>query len=178
MLLTVGQIGLRKGWDTLAAAAAKLPDVYFLLVGARFSKKAESVRYEEDARAAFARVAPGRHRWLGVRDDVPALMGTADLLVHPARQEPFGRVLLEAAAAGLPVVATDPWAAPANCWATTSPRSPPTTPAPWPTPSRRLLSDAPHRTALAASARDRVTTRFTADRAAAGLGDVWAAVLP
>ena len=30
-----------------------------------------------------------------------------DLLVHPARQEPLGRVLLEAAAIGLPIIATD-----------------------------------------------------------------------
>jgi glycosyltransferase involved in cell wall biosynthesis len=30
-----------------------------------------------------------------------------DLLVHAARQEPLGRVLLESAASGLPVVATD-----------------------------------------------------------------------
>ena len=29
------------------------------------------------------------------------------MLVHPARQEPLGRVLLEAAACGVPIVATD-----------------------------------------------------------------------
>ena len=41
------------------------------------------------------------------RGDVPRIMNEIDLLVHPARQEPLGRVLLEAAAAGVAVVATD-----------------------------------------------------------------------
>jgi glycosyltransferase involved in cell wall biosynthesis len=43
----------------------------------------------------------------GWRDDVDRILREADLLVHPSRQEPLGRVLLEAAASGLPVVATD-----------------------------------------------------------------------
>ena len=38
---------------------------------------------------------------------MPELLAELTLLVHPARQEPLGRVLLEAAAAGVPVVATD-----------------------------------------------------------------------
>ena len=44
--------------------------------------------------------------WLGPRDDIPALMAAADLLVHPARQETTGQVILEALALGLPVVTT------------------------------------------------------------------------
>ena len=35
------------------------------------------------------------------------LLGELSLLVHAARQEPLGRVLLEAAAAGVPIIATD-----------------------------------------------------------------------
>jgi len=42
-----------------------------------------------------------------VRDDVDRLLEELTLLVHPARQEPLGRVLLEAAACGVAVVATD-----------------------------------------------------------------------
>jgi len=45
--------------------------------------------------------------WLGDRDDLPQLYNEFDLLVHCAHQEPLGRVLLEAAAAGVPIVATD-----------------------------------------------------------------------
>lgn len=44
---------------------------------------------------------------LGPRDDVPALMQAADLLLHPAYCESAGMVLLEATVAGLPVLTTD-----------------------------------------------------------------------
>ena len=44
---------------------------------------------------------------LGARDDVAQLMWAADMFLHPAYSEAAGAVLLEAAVAGLPVVATD-----------------------------------------------------------------------
>lgn len=44
---------------------------------------------------------------LGPRDDVPALMQAADLLLHPAYRESAGMVLIEATVAGLPVLTTD-----------------------------------------------------------------------
>lgn len=43
----------------------------------------------------------------GGRDDIPRLMHAADLLVHPARSELAGHVLIEAMAAGLPVLVSD-----------------------------------------------------------------------
>ena len=49
----------------------------------------------------------GRVHFLGTRNDVSRLLPECALLVHAARQEPLGRVLLEAAACGLAVVATD-----------------------------------------------------------------------
>jgi len=112
LIATIGQICLRKGWDTLADAVAvwpKLdPESHLLLIGTRHSQKAESRRYEEGIREEF-RVSGWEPRvhWLGERSDVPSLMNELDLLVHPARQEPLGRVLLEAMAAGVPIVATD-----------------------------------------------------------------------
>ena len=57
----------------------------------------------------LAMVASGvaeRVSFLGGRDDVPDLMLAADALVHPARSEAAGAVLLEALVAGLPVVVT------------------------------------------------------------------------
>lgn len=47
-----------------------------------------------------------RVTFLGGRDDIPDLLLAADVLVHPARSEAAGIILLEALVAGLPVVAT------------------------------------------------------------------------
>lgn len=47
-----------------------------------------------------------RARFLGWRDDVPALMAAADLVLLPSRWEGLPYVVLEAFAAGVPVVAT------------------------------------------------------------------------
>lgn len=112
VVLNVGQICLRKGQRDLAQVIAHWPDerrpLHLVLVGERHSSKAESVAYEQELADTFA--AAGRsdrlHR-LGERRDVPQLMNAADLLVHTARQEPLGRVLLEAAACELPIIATD-----------------------------------------------------------------------
>lgn len=44
--------------------------------------------------------------FLGPRDDLPDLMRAADLLIHPARVEMAGKVLVEAIQQGLPVLCT------------------------------------------------------------------------
>lgn len=108
---TIGQIGLRKGQDVLAEAAARIgsqgPAIHYLLVGERYSTKAESVAFEQEIVRRFREAnLSQRLHCLGYREDVPQLLNEIDLLVHPARQEPLGRVLLEAAAAGTPIVAT------------------------------------------------------------------------
>ena len=43
---------------------------------------------------------------LNATDDVPDLLQAADLLIHPARRDTTGTVLMEAVAAGLPVLCT------------------------------------------------------------------------
>lgn len=112
LVVSVGQIGLRKAPDVALAAfrhvAEAMDDVHWLLVGERTSDKAESRELEAGLHEA-ANVSPlvGRVHFLGTRSDVPRLLADCDLLLHAAHQEPLGRVLLEAAASGLPVVATD-----------------------------------------------------------------------
>ena len=44
---------------------------------------------------------------LGERADVPEIMGSLDALLVPSWEEPFGRVVIEAMALGLVVVATN-----------------------------------------------------------------------
>lgn len=112
LALNVGQICLRKGHDTLAAAAMLLhdrqPHLHWVVCGERYSTKQESIGFERDFQRAFEQGGIGdRLHLLGYRDNVAGIMSEADLLVHAARQEPLGRVLLEASASGLPIVATN-----------------------------------------------------------------------
>lgn len=59
-------------------------------------------------RAELERRAEGTGvRLLGARDDVPDLLAAADLFALPAAGEAYGIAVMEAVAAGLPVVATD-----------------------------------------------------------------------
>jgi glycosyltransferase involved in cell wall biosynthesis len=109
----IGQLGLRKGQDVLlhAANSMALPsgadNVHYLLVGQRNSDKDESRRFEQALGDAARGPLAGRVHFLGRRNDIGLLLNELTLLVHTARQEPLGRVLLEAAAAGLAIVATD-----------------------------------------------------------------------
>lgn len=112
LIAVIGQLGLRKGTEIALAAAARIaeskPDVHWLLVGERTSNKAESLDFEAQLHASAAESPlAGRVHFLGGRPGVPQLLNECMLLVHAARQEPLGRVLLEAAACGLAVVATD-----------------------------------------------------------------------
>ncbi len=116
LLAVIGQIGLRKGHDSLldslAPIFAQRDDVHLLIVGQRWSNKPESVQFEQNILARIQRepFCVGQKRrvhLLGIRHDIPELLNELTLLVHPARQEPLGRVLLEAAACACAVVAND-----------------------------------------------------------------------
>lgn len=107
----VGQLVMRKGVDVLLEAMARLapsmPHVHLVICGERYSEKPEALAYEERLHAVAA-LPPlaGRCHLLGYRDDVHTLLPEFAVIAHPARQEPLGRVLLEAAACGRPIVAT------------------------------------------------------------------------
>jgi glycosyltransferase involved in cell wall biosynthesis len=112
LVACIGQLGLRKGTEvTLSAAsqiAADVPDVHWLVVGERTSNKRESSEFESHLHSIAAEhPLAGRVHFLGSRTDVQRLLNECVLLAHAARQEPLGRVLLEAAASGLAIVATD-----------------------------------------------------------------------
>lgn len=180
-LLSVGQIGLRKGLDTFAEAAVLLAEtrpakpIHVLLVGARFSAKAESIEFERAVLTRFREAGP--HVVLhatGYRDDVSRLMLAADSLVHAARQEPLGRVLLEAAAIGLPIIATEVGG---TAEILTDGESallvPPDQPARLRDAISRMQSDSVLRSRLKVAAREIVQVRFTIDQAARSLVAEW-----
>jgi glycosyltransferase involved in cell wall biosynthesis len=99
LVLALGRLHRVKGFDVLLHALARVPGVHLWLAG------------DGPERAALARLTHNlglddRVRLLGWREDVPALMAAADLLVCPSRHEPLGNVVLEAWAQGLPVIAS------------------------------------------------------------------------
>jgi len=109
LLVCLGQWVPWKGQDRLLEALALLaparPDLRLALVGDdRFGEHPE-YSAKLTARANQADLT-GRVVLTGYRRDVPAILAAADLLVLPSDGEPFGRVLLEAMAAGVPIVAT------------------------------------------------------------------------
>jgi glycosyltransferase involved in cell wall biosynthesis len=99
LALTVARLDAQKGIVHLVDAAALVPDVAFAIAGDGPDRAALEARAAE--RGVSARV-----RFLGHRRDVPALLATADLFVLPSLYEGFPLSVLEAMAAGVPVVAT------------------------------------------------------------------------
>ncbi|MGQ9584815.1 MAG: glycosyltransferase family 4 protein [Anaerolineae bacterium] len=79
------------------------PQARFVVVGEAASPRyaAHVARLKEWARERLG----GRVQFVGPQEDVPGVMAALDILVHTARAEPFGRVLLEAMALERPVVA-------------------------------------------------------------------------
>jgi glycosyltransferase involved in cell wall biosynthesis len=99
-----------KGQHVLLQAIARLPGVHGVIVGdALFGESDYAARLR--ALAAELGIAERVH-FLGHRHDVPKLMHAVDVMVHPSVDpEPFGRTLVEAMLAGVPVIATDTGAA-------------------------------------------------------------------
>jgi glycosyltransferase involved in cell wall biosynthesis len=100
---SVGRLVEQKDYPTqlqaFALAAARVPNLRMAIAGDGPLR----ARLEEMARA-FA--IADRVRFLGHVDDVPALLRSVDFFALASKFEPFGVALLEAKAAGLPIVAT------------------------------------------------------------------------
>ncbi len=86
-----------RAWENIAA---RLPNACALLIGDGEERAAIA--------AEIARRNLGSSAWmLGERGDVPDLLAVADIAVLSSREEGLPNAVLEAMAAGLPVVATD-----------------------------------------------------------------------
>jgi glycosyltransferase involved in cell wall biosynthesis len=88
----------RKNLDGVLRALVGVPGLTLAVVGA-------ADRGPFPAMAERLGIA-NRVRFLGHRHDIADLMRGADLFVFPTRYEPFGLVILEAAASSLPVITT------------------------------------------------------------------------
>jgi glycosyltransferase involved in cell wall biosynthesis len=165
-----------KGIPVLIEAAARLAaggrDVAFAYCG-------DGPALEDLRRLAAARGVTNFH-FLGRRDDVPDLLGAATVAAVPAVwAEAFGLSVVEAMAAGVPVVASRTGAIPELIAdGETGLLVPPGDAPALAEALGRLLDDPPLRTRLATSARAVVRSRFTVEGTVAGLYAVLAELLP
>lgn len=104
VFISVGRLDRQKGLDTLIEAVGlmnPLPnDVHFLLVGD--GPEANPLVAHVDRSGLSSRI-----HFAGRRNDVPQLLAASTALILPSRWEGMPNVVLEAMAAGLPVIATN-----------------------------------------------------------------------
>jgi glycosyltransferase involved in cell wall biosynthesis len=103
-LVTVGRLTESKGYSDLLDAIDELrrthPQFLLLIVGAgnflhEITEKVKSLKLDDHVRL------------LGLRSDVPSLLAASDIYVSASHREGLSVSVLEAMAAGLPVVATN-----------------------------------------------------------------------
>ena len=108
VIVQVSRLEAWKGHEMLLDALGRLADRndwHCWIVGGA-QRPAEHAYLASLQRRATASGIIDRVRFVGHRNDVPALLSAADVFCQPnASPEPFGIVLVEALAAGLPVVA-------------------------------------------------------------------------
>jgi glycosyltransferase involved in cell wall biosynthesis len=103
----IGRVVSGKGIGFYVQAARILADrgrdVYFLMIGAH---SVEQNRQSELQSLAKELRIQDRMIFTGQRSDVPEILSEVDVVVHPSLTEGLSNVILEAMAAGIPVVAT------------------------------------------------------------------------
>lgn len=171
-VLAVARLHPQKGLGYLLQAATLLPDVRFLVAGdgparSELTHQAETLRLGD------------RFQFLGERGDVPALLRAADVFVLPSLYEGLPVSVLEAMAAGTPVVAT---AVGGTDEAVVDGESgilvPPRDPEALANAMREVLSNPPLASKLVGGAKARVGASFSADAVARGVSEVYAELQP
>lgn len=105
---TIAQICHRKGIDIFVESAQialeKNPNLIFFIVG---PDGLNEEQYSKEMRAKISLpLLKNRVRILGSRSDIPDILKSLDIFMFTTRSEPFGIVVIEAMAAGLPVIAS------------------------------------------------------------------------
>jgi glycosyltransferase involved in cell wall biosynthesis len=102
----VGRLTYEKGYAEFFQAASllspTLPQARFLVIG-----PSDAVSQEEFERLVATLGLSSRVRFLGMRTDMPELYNAMDVVALPSHREGLPVTLMEAAACGLPAVATD-----------------------------------------------------------------------
>lgn len=116
-------------------------------------------------------------RFLGFRPDVEELLSAADIFALPSRLEELPLGVLEAMAAGLPVLAAPAGALPEFLPGEAGMLLPPDDAAGWAAAVTKLASDAAMRRRMGEAARALVRARFDLDAGIAGVMRVYGAAL-
>jgi len=104
-IVTIGYMERRKGLDVLLDALILLPLEQQLKIQLTVAGLVEEKYLATEIAPRLARVA-SRVVLMGWVDSIDALLKSSDLLVSSARDEPFGRTLIEAMMVGVPILST------------------------------------------------------------------------
>jgi glycosyltransferase involved in cell wall biosynthesis len=180
-LLSVGRLVERKGVADAILALRELPDTELVVAGgpplAALDHDGDVARLRcvarragVDARVDFRGSVP--------RDQLPALMRSADMVVSVPWYEPFGIVPLEAMACGVPVIASAVGGLLDTVVdGTTGMHVPPRAPGAIACAVRALLDDEPRRQAMGLAGVRRARARYGWTRVAAATLDVYTTVV-
>lgn len=167
----IGRKGHRHLFDALKILRETQPRLRVLLFGQG------PLRPELEARVAREGLA-SIVRFLGFRDDLAQWLGGLDVLAHPADREGLGVSLLQAQAAGVPVVATRAGGMPeAVQEGVTGFLVAPGDVAALAQALQRLLDDPALRERMGAAGRERIRTQFSVDSMVEGNLAVYREVL-
>jgi glycosyltransferase involved in cell wall biosynthesis len=163
IVTTVSVLREGKGVEVLLRAFDQIDDAYLLIIGDGPKREEWQALANND-----------RIRWAGFRRDVDALLPGCDLFVLASFEDAFPTVLLEAMAAGLPVVASrvggipeitdEVLVSPGDAGALAN-------------AMRELLADDERRRAMGDAARVRARERFSTAAWIARLEDIYSRVL-
>ena len=163
VVLTVARLARQKGIDVLLSAASQVPDAMFLIAGEGPDRTAL------EARAAALGLG-NSVRFLGAAHNVPDLLAACDVFVLPSLAEGLPLSVLEAMAAGKPVVATriagtDEAVADGTSGVLVPPRDPDALA----TAIRSLLAEPDRASRLARAGQERVRSEFPVGRTVAAV---------
>lgn len=110
----VAMLSPHKGQATAIEALARIrrvrPDARLVLVGSSKWRTAatthDTAGYADDLRRSAAELGDEAVLFAGERSDIPAVMAALDIVLVPSWHEPWGRTVIEAMAAGTPVIAS------------------------------------------------------------------------
>jgi glycosyltransferase involved in cell wall biosynthesis len=112
--LVMGYVGQITPWKRVRDAILGCRGVFekcdraWLLIVGEPKFRPENAQYFRELQGLVETLGVGnRVRFVGFQQNVDRVFQCLDVLVHPAEREPFGRVVAEAMARGIPVVATD-----------------------------------------------------------------------